>query len=150
MAEYEKFIDEMLEYEQKKYSALISSDPAKIDRAIGEQQAGIKRLELMEQKREELQSELGAGGYSFRDMLDYMGPEEKPAFSRLFENIAERAVAISESNRRSMAFAKNGLEFTRMIADEPAPELRESYAPAGAGKIKKQPETRSGIFESKI
>lgn len=150
MQNYDSLVNDMLVYEENKHVALISADPQKIDKAICEQQVGIKRLEKIEKEREIFQEEIGLGSMTFRQIVESMQGMEKEKFKSLFDNLQRKVGAIRESNLSSMAFAKKNLDLLNLYVVGDLPDIEQNYEASANRQIKRTPQNRPSVFETKI
>ena len=146
MEEYAGFMGEMAAQEDKKYSALISNDLERMDKAIADQQSMLMRLEKLERRRAEVQKAAGWEGLTFSRILEQMGegPRRKD-LEEIFTRIGRMLEQIRYSNEKSMSFARMNLQISSMLA----PEEGQTY---DAGREKSQrDEAASGmVFETKV
>ena len=86
MESYVRFMEEMAEGESKKYAAMLSYDPKRIDHAVSRQQAMNMRLGQMEEQRELEQKRAGLEGLTFQQILARLEPEEREVFTALWQS----------------------------------------------------------------
>jgi uncharacterized protein YdcH (DUF465 family) len=147
MCQYADFLDEMAAAEDRKYQALICADPHRMDKAIAEMQANIMRLDKLEVQRQQLQAEAGLGDLSFREMIDHLKAEDKPAFKVLFERFSRTAEMIQQSNAKSMSYAEMNLSLSDML---PKDALQETTYTSAGSKTTGEGGQAGSVFETKI
>ncbi len=143
MESYVRFMEEMAEGESKKYAAMLSYDPKRIDHAVSRQQAMNMRLGQMEEQRELEQKRAGLEGLTFQQILARLEPEEREVFTALFRRF-ERAIGdIKYFNGKSIAFAQEGLQMLGTAENSQA----GTYSANG-----KRPDSGNGtsLFEAKV
>lgn len=119
MEEYAAFMGEMAAQEDQKYSALISNDLARMDKAIAQQQSTLKRLEKLEERRMALQEELGWQDLTFAQVLEQLGEDpRREQLEELFAQTSRTLEQIRYSNDKSMSFAKMSLQVNHLLAPE--------------------------------
>lgn len=143
MESYVQFLEELAGGEGEKYAAMLSYDPKRIDRAVSSQQAMNMRLAQMEEQRELEQKQAGLEGLTFRQILSSLPEQEREPFHNLFRRFEQAINDIKYYNKKSIAFAQEGLHL--LGADQDIPSV--TYGADG-----KRPEGAPGasIFEAKV
>ena len=110
LEEYAKFIEEMASQEIEKYSALLSYDHKRMDKAIAAQQAMNMRFSKLEAQRAERQEAAGFGEMTFQQILSQMEGEERRQYYGLFERIRKAVEDVKFFNGKSLSFARAGMQ----------------------------------------
>lgn len=147
MSQYADFLDDMASAEDRKYQALISADPIRVDKAIAEMQANIMRLDKLETQRAQLQADAGLGTLGFREVLSEIDAEERPAFNTLFERFSRSADLIQQSNMKSMSYAEMSLNINAML---PTGDTQDTTYTSHGAKTAGEGDKTGSVFETKI
>ena len=142
LEQYEQQLDDMLLQEKDKREALLGSDPKKIETVLQQQQAAMMKLKNLEQKRMDMQDELGFADMSAEEMLEALekqGCEEVGKLRSMFKNLRDTVIQIRELNKISTEFAKKNLKFIELMAQQDSGEGSDGVYGAQGSK-----ETRTG------
>lgn len=111
---YVKFLEEMAEGEQEKYSALLTYEPKKIDRVVSRQQAMNMRLTQLEEQREKEQAAAGFDGLTFSEILARVDKKDQGSLPELFRRFGKAVDQIKYFNEKSISFVKEGMKLMGM------------------------------------
>jgi len=120
LGQYEQLLGEMLLQEKDKRQALLDNEPKKIEAVLQQQQAAMMKLKKFEQKRMDMQAELGFAGMSGEELIGALEKQdcEKETLDRLrstLRNLRDTAEQIKELNRISTELAKKSLKFIELM-----------------------------------
>ncbi len=150
MSQYEQFITEMAELEDRKYRELISGDIAKIDKTMASQQAMLMKLTNLEDKRMKMQKDLGYDDYSFSQILDVLEDSDKKKFSGLFERLIRIMAQIKVSNRKSLSYAKMSLQVGSALEGQEFEDALHDLVVRKDQTSENDSDTTGTIFEAKV
>lgn len=141
------FYQEFLAFEQEKHGVILSGDFAKLDAALGREQAFTLKARGMESDREKLLRETGAPGGTFRELIPQLEPSRQDELRRLYEGISSAVGDIRRINERSdrMIRVNLGRVSKALSALEGNPELKRIYR----NDLKSEPGAES-TFSRKI
>lgn len=102
----------------------------------------MMKLKNLEQKRMDMQDELGFADMSAEEMLEALekqGCEEVGKLRSMFKNLRDTVIQIRELNKISTEFAKKNLKFIELMAQQDSGEGSDGVYGAQGSK-----ETRPG------
>lgn len=121
MKEYLSFFEGVRDNERTKMNALLSNDLKRIESAMQQHQADIKRIELLEKQRRELSEKLGLGTMDFAAVVEKLEGEEKKQLSMIKNALFHTVKNIQYLNRKSIEIANMQLcYYGELSADEEA------------------------------
>lgn len=102
LREYENFFAEFKAEEEKKLQSLTTWNLEEIDKCNALQQAYQMKMESLEEKRQNLQKELGLEGYTFSQVINAAPEEYKSELQSIFLNTESAIKEIKYLNQKSM------------------------------------------------
>lgn len=121
--EYYDFMDGYLDYfmkvkdnERGKMEALLSNDLKKIEEAMQEHQASVKKIELLEKQRRELSKQLGFGEMNFQEIISTFDGEERKKLSLVRAKLQNTVKSIKYLNKKSLEIAGMQLRYYGELA----------------------------------
>lgn len=134
--------------EQEKRQALLRHELERLESLLQEQQAMAMKLDGLEKRRYAAQAAAGFAGMTGDQIVERVGPAERPAVSALFAQLRGAAAELRELNQVSMDIADAEL---RLMERAARPSEREAahglYRPDGS---KDGPRAAGLTFEEKV
>ena len=89
MKEITQFFDAFQLIEKQKLEAAASNDILRLEEIMKKEQAEILVLRGLERKQQEIQSQMGFSGLTFREMIDRAPEQEKAELENLYSRLSE-------------------------------------------------------------
>ncbi|MBC8585800.1 hypothetical protein [Youxingia wuxianensis] len=141
---YVTFLEEAAAGEKEKYTAVLSYDPKRIDRATSNQQAMNMRLAKMEEQREAEQKRVGLEGLTFHEILERLDAQERSDFEQLFRRFECAVDTVKYYNEKCLSFVQGGLQMLGVTEDALA------CAPYDADGKRSENAAGTSLFETKV
>ena len=89
MKEMTQFFDAFQLIEKQKLEAAASNDILRLEEIMKKEQAEILVLRGLERKQQEIQSQMGFSGLTFREMIDRAPEQEKAELEKAYSRLSE-------------------------------------------------------------
>ncbi len=126
---YAGFLEEMVKEERVKFEALTSLNVEEVEQSVARQQASLKRLEQLEERREEMQREAGNEGKTLPEIIRETQPPLKDRLQAAWDRFSEAARLIKQYNAESMDLVRENLDFIHSSKAGSALEGVNAYTP---------------------
>lgn len=89
MKEMTQFFDAFQLIEKQKLEAAASNDILRLEEIMKKEQAEILVLRGLERKQQEIQSQMGCSGLTFREMIDRTPEQERAELEKAYSRLSE-------------------------------------------------------------
>lgn len=144
MLEYTEFFEETAAKEREKMCALLSDDLSRIEKCLNEHQTTLKKTELYEERRENLQAKLGLEGKSFRQIIAMTDGDEHESLRKLYNRFKVAVDNVSHSNKTSLQIAETNMRIIESLS--PSVNDAKCYDNNGVSSKRKN----MGLLNTKI
>lgn len=107
---YTKTFEAIVQDEQFRLSALINHDLSAIEKSISNQQANQLRLQNMEERRMELQEEMGFSEATLAQMITMYEGQERRCLEGLYDRARDAIMLIKNYNQKSNELIQMNLQ----------------------------------------
>lgn len=115
--QYKNFFEGVLRTEEEKFSAILKDDINKIQSCISTKQAEVMKINEIENKRMEIQSECGFSDMSFSQIISNCKQQYKEDFQKHFDYISYLIKEIKFFNDKSNNLLSVKLETSANVND---------------------------------
>lgn len=132
--EYIDFFDEMVELQKEQLAAVLSSEIQRVDKCAATLQVYLKKLNMMEQKRIDLQTAAGYKNMSFKEIIAILPEEQKQEYSKLFDMLGKRISEVVFYNDKSQEKVKADLKMHSSLESSSVYNAKKEQRAAGMGR----------------
>lgn len=96
IVEMTQFFEELTKLEEGKLQAVTENNLKALEDYMAKEQVGIMRLRVMEKKRDEIQTQLGFKGLSFREVIDLLEGDVREDLTICYHRLADVLMQFNE------------------------------------------------------